>query len=190
MEQRTVNDDAVIDPHGEITVRTWKPETLRANIKRWPLLETDQEKVRAIRHLEDSLAESVATTTNIALDGLLGFIATALDPRSSAVAEASHLAFGTGTTDPTGGDTALANEVHRTIVGDADSAGADLLTSTFLSQTEANGHYLTEVGLVGGPAGSSAPFLTRALFSPGSEIEKNSEMIATIDYVLQIRRPT
>lgn len=188
-ERRDVDDEVAVDPQGTITVKTWSPETLRRHIKRWPLLETDSERLRAIRDLDDELAESVGETENIAVDGLLGFIAEGLDPTSSATAEASHLAVGTATTAPAGTDTALGNEVHRTFVGDADVDGQDLLTSTFLSQTEANGHLITEIALYGGPVGSGKPMLTKALLGAGNEIDKNSELLATIDYTVEIRRP-
>lgn len=185
---REHSDTAHIDPTGHITVKTWSPETLREQIKRWPLLETDKERLQAIQQLNDELAESIHETENIAVDGFLTHIAQGLDPTSSQRAEASHLALGTDTTDPQGSNTSLGNEVYRTIVGDADVDGADLLTSTFLSQTEANGYLLTELGLVGGP-NQDDPLLTHALFASGEEIDKTTEMVATIDYVLELRRP-
>lgn len=189
MERRdhVQHDEVAIGVTGRITTRTWTPKTLRSNIKAWPILESDKERLKKIRELDDHLAESVSETTNIPVDGLLSFIADGLDPTSSKRAEASHLAVGTGTTDPRGSDTTLDTEVYRTIVGDAETSGKDLITSTYLSQTEANGHTITEIGLCGGPA-PDGTLLTRALLGPGRDIEKKSGMIATIDYILELRR--
>lgn len=187
-EHRRCDDEADIDPHGHVTARTWSPATLRRHINSWPVLETDKERLQAIRGVDPALAESTHTTENIAVDGLLNFIVQGLDPTSSKRAETSHLALGTDTTTPQATNTSLGNEVYRTIVGDADVDGADLLTSTFLSQTEANGNLLTEIGLVGGPDADD-PLLTHALFASGEEVEKTTDMVVTIDYVLELRRP-
>lgn len=184
-----VEDGDGFDAKGRIVARTWSPETLRREIKTWPLLETDSERIQAIRRLDDTYAEEVLETENIAVDGLLAFIARGLDPTSTESAQASHLAVGTATDEPQATNTELGNEVYRSRVGDADRDGSDLLTSTFLSQAEANGYTLTEVGLVGGPVGSDEPLLTHALFDSGQEIEKTVGKAATIDYVLEIRRP-
>lgn len=185
---REQSDTVNVDPKGHITVKTWAPETLREHIKRWPILDTDTDRLRAIHQLDDSLAESITETENIAVDGLLTFIAQGLDPTSLERAETSHLALGTDTTEPQASNESLGNEVYRTIVGDAEVDGADLLTSTFLSQTEANGYLLTELGLVGGPD-QDDPLLTHALFASGEEIDKSTDLVATIDYVLELRRP-
>lgn len=181
-----LEDTAGLDPVGRITVREWDVDTLRQHIKSWPVL-SDEEKHQRLRELEDSLTASVTETRNVAVEGLLAFIARGLDPTDTSAAEASHLALGDSTTSPTTSDTSLGNEVYRTAVGDADRDGADLLTSTFISQAEANGETITEVGLYGGPVGSGEPLLTHALFDAGNEINKNSQMVVTIDYILEIR---
>lgn len=175
-----------LKPVGRITARTWEVEDLRKHIKSWPAL-SDEQKHERLRELGDELTADVTETENIPLDGLLAFIARGLDPTDASEAEAAYLALGDDTTTPDSTNTELGNEIYRTVVGDADRDGADLLTSTFLSQAEANGETITEVGLAGGDVGSGEPLLTHALFASGDEIEKNSQMVATIDYILEIR---
>ena len=187
-QQQSHRDGAVIDPHGEVTTRVWSPETLRQQIKSWPLLDSDTERLQRIRELDDELAESVETTTNIAVDGLLNSIARSLDPTTSVSLRATHLALGTSTGEPDSTDDELGNEVYRSVVGDGDVDNFDLLTSTFLSQTEANGHLRTELGLVSGQA-QDAPLFTHAVLNPDQQVEKSSDMVLTIDYVLEFRRP-
>lgn len=187
IERRGVSDGSPLGFEGRITARTWSVGQLRGHIKQWPLL-TDEEKLARIRQLDDDAAEDVIETHNLVVDGLLRFIVQGLDPTSSESAEASHLALGTSTDTPATGNESLGNEVYRTAVGDADRDGFDLITSTFVSQAEANGETITEIGLCGGPDGSD-PLLTHALLGSGEEIDKNSQMVVTIDYTLELRRP-
>lgn len=175
--------------NGHITIKTWDARMLRRRVKSWPTL-TKQEQFEIVRELDDEYATTVTRTTNIPLDGLLGFIAKSLNPKSTETAEASFLAIGTGTVEPVPTNTSLTDEVYRTAVGDAEVDGSDLLTSTFLSQAEANGYTISEIGLAGGDVGSDEPTLTHALLTPERYIEKNSRMVVTIDYVLEIRRPS
>lgn len=183
----THEDDVPFGPEGRVTTRTWSPATLRTHIKAWPVLESDQEKLRRIHQLNDALADSVNETTNIPVDGLLNYLAEGLNPTTSTMAQASHLALGTAEDDPQGSNDTLGNEVYRTIVGDGDTTANELLTSTFLSQTEANGYNITEIGLCGGPQ-PDGPLLTHALLGTGNTIEKNSSMVVTIDYILEFTR--
>lgn len=189
MKHAEISDRAGFDPKGTITARTWDVPTLKRHIKSWPTLD-ENEQHAVLSTLNDDHASSVARIENIALDGLLGFIARGLNPTDPSSASASHLALGTGTTAPVESGTALTAEEYRTPVGDADVGGSDLLTSTFISQAELNGVTISEVGLAGGPAGSGEPMLTHAVLDPVDYIDKNSTMVVTINYELSIRRPT
>lgn len=189
MKHAEIRDRAGLGVKGTITARTWDVSTLTREIKSWPTLDEDEQHA-VLSTLSDDHATSVARIENIALDGLLGFIARGLNPADPTSAEASHLALGTGTAAPVEGGTELTAEVYRTPVGDADVGGSDLLTSTFISQAELNGITISEVGLAGGSVASGEPMLTHAVLDPADHIQKNSTMVVTINYELSIRRPT
>lgn len=186
-EHRSHVDQPTIDTQGTITVKTWDPAILRLYIPWWDAL-TDSDRLAELQALERDI-ESTTITKNISLNGLLAHIANALNPIASSDATTSHLALGTATDDPQPDGDSLGTEVYRTIVGDADTDGSDLLVSAILSQTEANGYTITEIGLAGGPDEDDA-LLTHALLDVGQEIEKNTKMVVTFDYILEFRRPT
>lgn len=174
---------------GSIELRVFSPAYLRREIEAWDALDRGQ-KHEHVRQLGADHAEQVAEVGNIALDGLLEFIPQAIDPTTDAAATASHLALGDGgSTSAEPGDEALNNEVYRVIVGDADTDGADLLASAFLSQIEANGYTIREIGLAGGPSPADDRLLTHAVLDEADYIEKNGDMVATFNYVLEFRRP-
>lgn len=182
--QERIGEKAGLDIDGVVELRTWSAATLRTEIEDWPRL-SDAEKAQALREAELNRYR----TSNIALNGLLEYIPASLAPGESVSATVSHLGLGTGTTDPDPSNTALNEEVYRIGVGEADTDGTDLLVSTFLSQTEANGYTITEVGLVGGRS-ESAPLLTHAVLDTADQIEKNTDMVVTINYVLSFQRPS
>lgn len=184
-----VHDHSGLSVNGSIELRVFSPAHLRREIKAWDALDRGQKHER-VRQLGADHAEQVAEVGNIALDGLLEFIPQALDPTSDAAATASHLALGDGgstAADP--GGESLNNEVYRIIVGDADTDGPDLLASAYLSQIEANGYVIREIGLAGGPSPTDDRLLTHAVLDEADYIEKNGDMVATFNYVLEFRRP-
>jgi len=116
---------------------------------------------------------------NTTLVGLHEYIVDELDPSQSVDLSASHLAVGTGTTQPTSGNTSLNNEVARLATTDDTDNGTTLFTSTFLDTSEANGNTLDEVGLI--TASSGGTLLNHSLIS---SIDKTDETTATIDVSL------
>lgn len=126
---------------------------------------------------------------NLAVDGFLEQLAIAMDPDGSATTSASHLAFGDGTTAPDGTNTSLNNEVYRTFVGDSEPVGRDLVTSTFLSQNEANGEAIREIGLTTGSLSDDWALLTHLVLDSADQIDqKTSEMVVTVNYTIEFRR--
>jgi len=113
------------------------------------------------------------------LRGLHEYIVDALDPDQSANLDATHLAAGTGTTQPASGNTSLNNEVFRVQTTDSSDNGTTLFTSTFLDTSEANGNALEEVGLI--TASSGGTLLNHSLIGT---ITKDDETTATIDVSL------
>jgi hypothetical protein len=116
---------------------------------------------------------------NTTVDGLHEYIVNNLDPNQSVNLDATHLAVGTGTTQPVSGNTSLNNEVFRVPTTDSANRGATLFTSTFFDTSEANGNTLTEVGLI--TADSGGTLLNHSLIST---IDKDDESTATIDVSL------
>lgn len=184
-------DTATPGVHGRITAQLWSLEQLRRRVKAWDVLDREQRLARLRSPGLELEPDRTITTTNLVVDGLLEELAHLLDPvNKSTGTPATHLALGEGTTAASGSDTSLEAEVHRIKVGDSDvdTAGPDLLTSSFLSQAEANGTTITELGLCAGPD-QSATLLTRAVLPSGDEVNKTSNMVVTFDYVIQFRRP-
>lgn len=187
MSRVGVRDTGMFEPEGRVEVQEWDVATLRREIKAYDALDR-VERLGRIRQLNAELADTV-TTHNMALDGLLEFIPAALDPTAPASTSTSHLALGDGTADPQPGNETLNNEVYRIQVGDADTDGADLLASAFLSQTEANGYTISEIGLAGGRE-TDDPLLTHAVLDSTETVDKNTNMVVVFNYVLEFRRPS
>lgn len=177
-----VSDSAGVG--GRVTVRVWDVEELEANYPRW------SRRPRFLRHRllsnpdywpVDPIREG--TTRNLATDGYLEALAAGADP------EPSHLALGDGTTAPAGTNTQLNNEVYRTLVGQDEPDGKDRLTSTMVSQNEANGLAIREIGFTDGPTGGSWTLLTHTVLDAADQIDqKTSDITVTIQYVLEYRR--
>jgi len=150
-------------------------ETLR---KRWPGWDANPKWVKrelAKRTKPDREQHNGNTTVS----GLHEYIVDALDPDQSANLDATHLAAGTGTTQPASGNTSLNNEVFRVQTTDGSDNGTTLFTSTFLDTSEANGNALEEVGLI--TASSGGTLLNHSLIGT---ITKDDETTATIDVSL------
>lgn len=110
------------------------------------------------------------------------YLAENLHPATASNESASHLAVGTGTTQPASGDGSLESEVYRVATTDDAVNGGELFTSTFLDTSEANGNTLTEVGLVTDDGSGSNLLLNHSLISG---IEKTSNTTATVDVTLR-----
>lgn len=78
----------------------------------------------------------------------------------------SHIAFGTGTTTPTTGDTALQTEVIRKAVNSTtrDNGAGTILYDAVLGLSEGNGNTISETGTFN--ASSGGTMSTRDLLAP------------------------
>lgn len=167
---------------GRVRIRGWDVDDLRHLIPQW------DRRRRARRHAfltADLPVEPVfeATETNLILDNYLDILA-----RGEAV-RPSYLAIGDGTTAPDAANNALNNEVYRTSVGQSEKAGHDRITSTFISQNEANGEAIREVGLATDAREQNWTLLTHVVLDSADQVdEKTSRIAVTIDYVLEFRR--
>lgn len=175
MTTTTRSNEAQIGVGCNVHVYEHDLETLRA---RWPGWDENPKWVKrelAKRTKPDREQHNANTT----VDGLHEYIVDNLDPSQSVNLDASHLAVGTGTTQPASGNTSLNNEVFRVATTDDSDNGTTLFTSTFLDTSEANGNTLEEVGLF--TASSGGTLLNHSLIS---SIPKDDETTATIDVSL------
>lgn len=170
---------------GYAAVCAWQVDALRAVRPDWDGLARDT------RHALLSGPSSwpvepfhIGTTSNLVTDAYLEEIASGGDHIPS------HLALGDdASTQPTATDTSLNNEVYRTVVGQAEPDGADILTSTYISQNEANGSAIREVGFTDAERSGVWQLLSHALLDTADQIdEKTSNMTLTIDYVISFSR--
>lgn len=178
-----VDPDASVGVTGRVRLRGWEVEDLRHHIPQW------DRRLKRRRHafLMSDLLEVdpvfEATETNLILDNYLDILA-----RGEAVYP-SHLALGDGTTAPAAGNDSLNNEVYRPQVGQNVKDGHDRITSTFVSQNEANGEAIREVGLTNGRTDENWTLLTHVVLDDADQVdEKTSRIALTIDYVLEFRR--
>lgn len=169
---------------GRVTMRVWSADALERARPGWSdlpretrhrLLSTPSEFPAAPKH--------VGEAWNMVLDNYLEALAAGDNPAPS------HLAIGDGTTSPAAGNNALNNEVYRTVVGQDETDGRDRLTSTFLSQNEANGLALREIGFTDGATSENWTQLTHVVLPSSDQIDsKTSGETVTYDYTLQYRR--
>lgn len=171
---------------GVVRVRVFDADALRGAYPGWDHLArdvrhsllTDDDRCRV-----EPVRETV--TENLVVDNYLEALAGGTNPAPS------HLALGDdASTAADGTNDSLNNEVYRTVVGNDEQDGKDRLTSTFISQNEANGNAIREVGFTTGPLDGAWTLLTHAILASGDQIDtKTSNMTVTIDYILQYRRP-
>lgn len=170
---------------GYAAVCAWKVDALRAALPEWD--ELPRERRHALLSGPSTWPVApfhVGTTSNLVTDAYLEHIASGRDPIPS------HLALGDdASTQPTATDSSLNNEVYRTIVGQAEPDGSDILTSTYISQNEANGTAIREVGFTDSERSGVWKLLSHALLDAADQIEeKTSNMTLTIDYIIHFGR--
>lgn len=126
---------------------------------------------------------------NVTCVGMHEYFVRNFDPSHTAAEDnvtASHLALGTdGTTTPSASDTDLNTRVYSETVTDHADNGTDLLTSTFIDSTEANGNDLGELGLfTGDPANISNADVFLLNHSTFNTISKDNSKTITFDVTL------
>lgn len=129
--------------------------------------------------------ESVVRVKNLTTSNLHEYIVDNLHPDTAANETATHLAVGNDdATAPSTGNDDLNNEVYRTQITDSVDNGNELLSSTFLDSTEANGFDLVECGLF--TADTGGLLLNHSTFNTISKANTNT---ATIDVTLRFKNP-
>lgn len=169
---------------GIVTLRIWSVPDLKEYKNNWKSL-SQSEKLDILSNPSDYPVSPLEehTSTNMVLDNYLELLA------AGETARPTHLALGDGTTSPQGGNDSLNNEVYRTIIGQDESSGRDRLTSTLISQNEANGQSIREIGFTQGSESDNWTQLTHTVLTSTDQIdEKTSNMAVTIDYILEYRR--
>lgn len=173
-----------LDLTGRIERKTYSTEDLRDSHDNWDTL-TDAEKLSLIRETSPDTEETVY---NVTTQRFHEYLVDNLDPdiTTNANLEAVWMALGddsaTGT-DVT--DTDLNNRVFKKEITDHADNGTELLSSTFVSSTEANGETLNEIGLyTGDPANLSDDAVFLINHATFSDVVKDSDRTITFDVTL------
>lgn len=187
MPEEPSDDVRVVDQmtvRGVVTTRIWSASALERVRPNWSNLPREtRHRLLSKPERYPASPKYVGKTENLVLNAYLEAFAAGENPTPS------HLALGDGTTEPQASNTSLNNEVYRSIVGQDEADGRDRLTSTFLSQDEANGLALREVGFTDGPTTEDWQQLTHVVLSTSDQIDqKTSDEIVTYQYELHWRR--
>lgn len=95
----------------------------------------------------------------------------------------THMAVGTGTTDPADGDTALQAEVYRELITARVQGSESVKFQFFVGADQANGVDLSEVGLFTVVGDVANTLFARATFTPTT---KTSSVTLTISWTVNI----
>lgn len=174
-----------ISPTGRIEQKTYNTEELRKKYDNWDSL-SDDEKLSLLRESEELSSEEVF---NVTTERFHEYLVDNLDPgntSSGADLSATWMALGTNSSGGTAvADTDLNTRVFEKSVTDHADNGTELLASTFISSTEANGNTLNEIGLFTGDpnnlANSDVFLINHATFS---DVVKDNERTITFDVTL------
>lgn len=181
MTLKQIDTDGSAGVRGHATIRVWRARELNGWNDQWENIS------KPARHalLKQDLTPSphrVVRVENLVTDNYLAGLASGQSPQPT------HLAIGDGTTAPDSTNDQLNNEVYRTVVGQDESSGKDRITSTFISQNEANGLAIREIGLTDGDSTGAWQLLTHLVLDSVDQVDdKTSNMTLTIDYVLEYR---
>ena len=169
---------------GRIERKTYSTEALQNEYPEWDSF-SDEKKLSVIRDTSPENSESVY---NVTTERFHEYLVDNLDPdvTTDANLEATWMALGTDSATGTAvTDTDLNNRVFEKQVTDHADNGTELLASTFISSTEANGETLNEIGLYTGDPNnlsSSGVFLiNHATFS---DVTKDEQRTITFDVTL------
>lgn len=157
---------------GRVDTKAYSAETLPDN---WDEL-SDEEKLDATRVLEP---DEEHTDYNTTVFGMHEYFAINLDPNQTLEEDVTHLAVGDDDTAPVTSNSSLNNEVFRKSVTDHSQTDNELLASTFIDSSEANGNTFREVGLF---AGTDPARMWN--HSTIADIEKDDTRTITIDVTL------
>jgi len=170
---------------GIIHTKVHDASTLREVYPEWDNLSKVEKKEAAcdVEPREDYIDYNVTTV------GLHEYFVRNLDPditSEDANVSVSWLALGDdAASGVTTSDTELNNQVYTEQITDHADNGNELLSSTFVDSTEANGSTLDEIGLwTGDPANSANPEVFLVNHSTFSSITKDNTKTVTFDVTL------
>lgn len=174
---------------GRIERKTHEVEGLTSKHDDWEQM-SKEEKLAASREVEPSDSETVY---NVTTNSLHEYFVDNLDPNQNSTEDNVEIDFiGLGTDAASGTsetDTDLNNRVFEETVTDITDNGEELLTSTFVDSTEANGggsQPIDEVGLFTGDPGNLSNtevfLVNHATFST---VTKDNSKTVTFDVTLQ-----
>jgi len=173
-----------LDLTGRIERKTYNTENLRSAHDNWDTL-SDEEKLLYIRN---ESPETEETVYNVTTERFHEYLVDNLDPDVTTNDNLDAVWMALGTDSATGTDvtdTDLNNRVFKKEITDHADNGTELLSSTFVSSTEANGETLNEIGLyTGDPANLSDPGVFLINHATFSDVVKDSDRTITFDVTL------
>jgi len=203
MEHRSTNSGLTIE--GRIDTKVHSADELRSAIPEWDELSKD-EKMLVTRDPEDFDLDALSpeereyaemfvepdeeqVSYNVTTDRFHQYFVDNLDPSQSAAKDnvtASWLALGDdGATGTATSDTDLNNRVYSEAVTDHADNSKELLASTFVDSTEANGNSLDELGLfTGDPANIANDEVFLINHTDFGAVTKDNSKTVTFDVTL------
>lgn len=178
-----VDDGDRLALEGTVTTRVWRVKDLERERPNWSNLPRETRHTLLSRPSEYPASPvHEGTSSNMVVDNYLEALAAGENP------DLAYLALGDDTTAPQATNNALNNEVYRAQVGTDEGDNRDRVTSTFLSQNEANGETLAEIGFVTAQTDEDWTLLTHAVLDSTDQYTKTSNMVITYNYVIEWRR--
>lgn len=185
MEHENRKSNGGLTLTGRIDRKTYDVDELRAHYPNWDQM-SKEEKLEATRAVRPSDEETVY---NVTTDRLHEYFVDNLDPsNNSTEANVSSSWLGLGTDSASGtstSDTDLNTRVYEEAVTDHADNGKELLASTFIDSTEANGNTLDELGLfTGDPANLANTEVFLMNHATFSAVTKDNSKTVTFDVTL------
>jgi len=182
----TFNTDGGLGIEGVVKTKIHDVAELKKLYPDWDTL-TREEKIEATRRVEPTDDD---LSYNITTDGMHEYFVDNLNPANTdpeANVSASHLALGTdGASGTAETDTDLNNRVFSLEVTSHGDTGDELLCSTFLGSSEANGNTLDELGLfTDDPANLANDDVFMLNHADFAGVTKDNSKTITFDVTLQ-----
>lgn len=173
-----------LDLTGRIDRKTYSTDELRQKYDLWETF-SDKKKLSLIRGEEPDTEETVY---NVTTERYHEYLVDNLDPNITTDANVNAEFVGLGVDSASGtatSDTDLnQREFDKQVTDHADN-GNELLASTFVSSTEANGFTFNEIGLyTGDPANLSTSGVFLINHATFSDVAKDSDRTITFDVTL------
>lgn len=183
MEHRQANSSATIT--GRIDKAVYDTAALADRFPDWG----DLTKAEKLERVQDVEPDSTETVYNVTTDRFHRYFVDNLDPKQTGDEDnidAAWFALGTdGATGTATSDTDLNNRVYSEAVTDHADNGKDLLASTFIDSTEANGNTVDELGLfTGDPANLANEEVFMINHTTFSAVTKDNTKTVTFDVTL------